>query len=397
MSDDVAKAEYRGAVIAEGLAEPEAVNKYDIERVFVTKPFMPIDGKLGRAHIYFINCDDEGVEKLRPHVRDGWYIHFWNEDVIKVVFNDRTFDLPRRRDSSWGKAVQHGLGQGIPREGLDFPTERAPFLRIMQRPVISRHRTMTSSLRALPDFLIIGAQRAGTTSLYNYVIRHPRVAPAFRKEVHFFDENHSNGEGWYRAHFPPRSIKRLKGYVTGESSPYYMYHPLAAKRVKALLPDVKLMAILRDPVDRAISNYYHQVRKGWELLPMDEAFDREEARIKGEAGRIADDSSYISIDHKHYSYVTRGIYADQLKVWFDLFPRKNILVLKNEDFSADPGKGMKRVLRFLGLPGHDFGEFRRYNVSHYPEIDDALRSRLNEFYEPHNKRLYDLIGEDFGW
>ena len=129
-------------------------------------------------------------------------------------------------------------------------------------------RLVTAPQHALPDFLLLGAQKAGSTSLYVHLMQHPQIIGVARKELHFFDYKSALGSWWYRTNFPTkaemaqRSAALGKPVLTGEASPYYLFHPHAARRIARLLPDVKLIALLRNPVDRAFSHYHHEVRGG---------------------------------------------------------------------------------------------------------------------------------------
>ena len=119
----------------------------------------------------------------------------------------------------------------------------------------------------LPGFLIIGAQKSGTTTLFAMLGTHPQLTRPTDKEVHYFSLHYERGEAWYRRHF--------KGEIAFEASPYYIFHPAAPERIRATIPNAKLIAILRDPVQRSISHYFHSVLKGHETLPMLEALHAE--------------------------------------------------------------------------------------------------------------------------
>jgi len=268
---------------------------------------------------------------------------------------------------------------------------------------MTRFRLMTGSVRMLPDYIIIGAQKCGTSSLYRYLNDHPLVAPAAGKEVHYFDWHYARGTRWYRAHFPTIAAREMvrartgRPLTTGEASPYYLFHPHAPGRIKALLPNVKLIALLRNPVERALSAYHHQVRAGSEPLPFGEAMDQEPARLAPEVERLARDPEYKSAAHRRFSYLGRGLYADQLDAWFRLFPREQLLVLRSEDFFDQPAAVVGQVLQFLGLPPADMKGFRRFNAGDYGTMDPAINARLTEYFAPHNERLYALLGRDLGW
>jgi hypothetical protein len=201
----------------------------------------------------------------------------------------------------------------------------------------------TSELRMEPDFLIVGGQRCGTTSLFRYLATHPAVVPPlFQKGIHFFDLHYGRGLRWYRGQFPVRSIADRRvapaapRAATGEASPYYVFHPLAAERIARDLPAVKLIVLLRDPVERAFSAHKQESGRGFETEPFERALDLEESRLEGEVERIHADPSYVSFSHQHHAYLARGRYAEQLERLFGLFGRERVLVLESADLSATP-------------------------------------------------------------
>lgn len=285
-----------------------------------------------------------------------------------------------------------------------FVRQRTRQLKSGSKAIRRRLQPLTASIRLLPDFIIIGAQKSGTTSLYQYLGQHPYVAPSLEKEVHFFDANFGQGLNWYRAHFASIFYKyyvnNLRGHelITGEASPYYVFYPHAPRRIFETLPQVKLIVLLRNPVDRAYSHYFHQVRRGRETLTFEEALKAEPERLSGEVERILADEHYLSYNHVHFSYLARGIYVDQLEAWFKFFPREQMLILSSEDFFAQPSTTYRQVLEFLGLPAWKLPEYRRRNVGHYRDrIDPATRKYLVQFFAPHNQRLFDLLGVRFAW
>lgn len=280
--------------------------------------------------------------------------------------------------------------------------------RPLMHPISAAYRAITSPVRLMPDFLIIGTQRGGTTSLYHYLTQHPYVATASVKEVHFYDKNFRKGMWWYRAHFPTSLERqftksmRQQPFVTGEASPYYLIHPLAPKRVAQTLPHIKLIALLRNPVDRAYSHYLLQRWSDTESLSFADAIAREQDRIAEESARIAQDPAYNSHGHQHYSYLARGLYAEQLQRWLEFFPRDQFLILKSEDLYEDPLAVLKETLAFLDVPST--GTLRKDDytqMNHMPRVDGGLdpelRKHLSAYFAPHNARLYELLGRDFGW
>lgn len=258
---------------------------------------------------------------------------------------------------------------------------------------------MTAGSRALPDFIIIGAQRAGTTSLYNYLVEHERILPSHSKEVHFFDNHYGRGLGWYRAHFPTRRSMAGDGLsrVTGEATPYYMFHPHAPGRIADSIPEVRLIVLLRDSIDRAISHHQHEVRMGVEKLSFADAVEAEPRRLAGEMERLENDPGYYSFNLQHYSYLARGEYAAQLRRWLDLFPREQILALKSEDFYAEPALALEQTFHFLGLTPQPQASYRKYNEGRYEPMSGELRRRLEEHFAPHNRELAHVLGPQFTW
>lgn len=262
----------------------------------------------------------------------------------------------------------------------------------------------TSSLRMLPDWIVIGAQRCGTSSLYEYIVSHPLVGRSAVEEIHYFDKHYQQGIAWYRGHFPLRLRMRIATLgrgappSAGESTPNYLSHPLAAQRIFHALPAVRLLVLLRNPVDRAYSHFHHERDLGNEPLPtFEEALRSEQSRMQGEMERILAEDAYYSFPQHHFSYVTRGLYAVQLERLFALFPRERVLVLSSEHLLQDPAAVYARVLQFLGLPAHHLRHFPRTSVLLYPPLDPASRARLQAVFQSENERLFNLIGADFGW
>lgn len=247
-------------------------------------------------------------------------------------------------------------------------------------------RIATADLRQPPDFVIIGAQRGGTTSLYRYLTAHPEVGAALRKEVHFFDQNYDKGVDWYLAHFPLRG----EATVVGEGSPYYLLHPEVPGRMRAVVPRAKLIALLRNPVDRAYSQYQLNVRRGLERLSFEDAVDQEPERLAA-----GDRRSMMT--SRRASYVTRGRYAEQLERWLGVFPREQMLILKSEELYADPQRVLHQVLAYLDLPLWSPSRFRAGHKAEYSAMDAATRGRLGDYFAPYNRRLYALIDRDLGW
>jgi hypothetical protein len=274
------------------------------------------------------------------------------------------------------------------------------------RGVSRLYEVPTSTARVFPDFVIIGAERAGTTSLYRYLGRHPQVIPATlrRKGAHYFDTNFDKSSRWYRSHFATRlamstAVRRAgsRRVITGEACPYYFFHPLVPERMRALLPDVRLILMLRDPVARAYSHYLHEVARGFEQLSFEDALDAESERLAGEEERIRAQPFHVSFAHQHFSYLARGHYAEQLVRWQVAFPRDQLLIVDSGDFFADPDKGFREVTRFLAIAEMSLPSYPQLNSRTDGHMSPATADRLKAHFEEPNRRLEDLVGRSFSW
>jgi hypothetical protein len=257
------------------------------------------------------------------------------------------------------------------------------------------HRA-TSTMRALPDFVIIGTMKGGTTSMFQYLAQHPQVNPPFRKEIKFFDIHYTKGLGWYRAHFPMK-IKMKDGMVTGEATPYYLFHPLAANRMATLIPDAKLIIMLRNPVDRTYSHYSHIKRVGREPLSFEDALAAEPDRLAGEVEKIIGDPNYSTFMHGHYSYLARSRYVEQLPHWLEGFSREQMLILPSEEQTLTPAVTFQKAINFLGLKTWTPDQFNIFKQGSYEQMTPATRKKLVEYFRPYNQQLYDLLGMKFDW
>lgn len=264
----------------------------------------------------------------------------------------------------------------------------------------------TSGLRPMPEFLIIGAQRCGTTSLYKYLAKHPqfRSATLRTKGVHFFDTRFDKGVAWYRAHFPTTFYRSWfhartgADLVTGEASPYYLFHPHVPYRLARHVPAAKLIVMLRDPIERTYSQWQHELSRGFEdAATFEEALDREPLRLAGEVERMNADPDYRSVSHQHHSYMARSRYAEQLDVYYSLFPAGQIHVIKSEDFFSDPAEEYARVLGFLGLSPHDLADYKQHNGYKRTAMHPDTRARLVEHFADSNARLVEMLGPRFSW
>ena len=262
----------------------------------------------------------------------------------------------------------------------------------------------TASLRMRPDFLIVGAQRCGTTSMYKTLSQHPGVLPAVnRKGIHYFDTDYQRGPLWYQAHFPLEATARKQQHrlglrpITGESSPYYMFHPLAAQRIARDLPDVRLVVMLRDPVERSYSAHAHETARGYETESFERALELEPERLEGQAALLAADPTYASHQHQHNAYLTRGQYCEQLQHLAQAVGRDRMYVVDSQHFFETPERSYDDLLRFLGLPAWPATTFEQHNARPRSPMSIALRERLLTHFEPYDEQLTQWLGHPPSW
>ena len=312
---------------------------------------------------------------------------------------DRQEDAGARLGSpgSWLiPAIRGELAQVRPSTGPSRPTRVAQAVSLAPGQV-------SSPARMLPGLVIVGAQRCGTTTLYSALSEHPGLLHAARKEVHYFDLAYERGLSWYRAHFPVKPRARWVERTTGisplafEASPYYIFHPLACERIARDLPDVKLVVLIRDPVERAHSAHAHEVALGHDDVPFEAALELEDVRLEGEVQRILSNPRYISHSHQHHAYRTRGQYIEQLERLEALFGRERIHVIDSGDFFGQPERTYDAILEFLGLPHRGYPPFEAQNVQPRRPMPESVRLALDAHFLPFDTRLAKWLGRDPSW
>ncbi len=307
----------------------------------------------------------------------------------------RSGEVPRGSTTRWlGTAVAAG------REGLKRATRWTG--------------EASAGLRTLPDFLIVGAKRGGTTSFYFDLLDHPAVLRLFpppvphlkpdaTKGVHYFDSNAFRSERWYRSHFPTvvarEVVHRRTGTVpqVGEASPYYLFHPAAAGRARAMVPQSSIVVLLRDPVMRTYSHWKERRRNDAEPLSFPDALAAEEDRLAGERERLLADPSYLSYPWEQQSYATQSRYVESLAPWVELFGRENVHVTISEEYYQDPAGTLGDLHEFLGLPRHNTTTQRVRNAARGDDLDPTTRSRLAALFSSANHELGRMLGRDLPW
>lgn len=243
-----------------------------------------------------------------------------------------------------------------------------------------------------PDFVIIGGTKCGTTSLYEYLCNHPAVLPAAWKEIEYF-RYPERGLDWYLAHFPrlPGGAER---FVTGEASTCYFAMSEVPQRLRDAYPNARLIALVRDPIEKAISHCHHDRKIGCEPRSVDAALRRELDLLEGRAEPWLAADEYWRTER---GYVWLGMYAYFLERWRQVFGKEQLLILTSEELYAEPAATLARVHAHLGLPSHDQHDYPVHLRGEYERKTSPLHERLARFFAPHTARLEELLGRRLPW
>ncbi|OAB61992.1 hypothetical protein AY599_10540 [Leptolyngbya valderiana BDU 20041] len=279
-----------------------------------------------------------------------------------------------------------GLGETLDRQ-QKFEAV-IPIYRTANRLRVARHYPYLNgdrtSWKAQPHFIAIGCQKGGTTSLFYYLEQHPQILLSVKKEIQFWSLRYDRGLDWYLSHFP--ELPSDGSILTGEASPTYLDFPEAAERLQKFFPDVRLILLLRNPTDRAISHYYHWRKKGRESRNLEEAIVQQIENFNTR------NSGFRSKDN----YVVRGIYIKLIQPWLEKF-RENILILKSESFYKDTDRQINKVCDFLKISSFNLKQKKIYNSGDYRIENTKIREYLNDFYKPYNLELEKILKYSLNW
>lgn len=277
------------------------------------------------------------------------------------------------------------------------------FIYYVARKLFSVFCLLTHVFHIKPDFLIIGAAKCGTSSLYDYLMEHPCVGKSLTKQIHFFDRYFDRKISWYKVCFPSIfekfyfvTIKKQR-FVTGEATAHYMTHPLASRRAFSVVPNAKIIVMLRNPVTRAYSHYQMEKANGNEELSFQEAIDKEPERITGEIEDMFNNRNNSGKNYPHRAYIKSGLYLEQIKRWTELYPKENFLFIKSEQFNENPSEIYHKVLKFLDLPKYDLKKYEKIRKRNYEKLDSSTRDKLMKYYYPFNIELFKYLKYDFDW
>ena len=260
---------------------------------------------------------------------------------------------------------------------------------VRRAPLLSR--TPSAASRADPNYIVIGFHKCGTSSLHAELVQHAQIEPGHRKEVHYFESRRFRWipYSFYRAHFPLRSElapgPSSAAKITGEATPGYVYSRRAAERMHRRLPSVRLLVVIRDPTQRAISHYYHEQRMGREARPIEVAL-----RASMSTPSSVESGGDTWLDRRQYA--ARGLFARSLAYWYDLFSDEHILVISLEHLVDARTHTMAMVYEFLGIdPVCNERPFPRENVSPRSDFEPALLAELDEYYRVPNRELTRML------
>ena len=264
-----------------------------------------------------------------------------------------------------------------------------------------KFRGLTSPLRVLPDFIVIGVGRGGTTSLYNYLDQHNCIQKSSYDEIGFFDDNYHLGTNWYRSMFPTKYekqkiIQKFGKFLTYDVTPWYIRRPWVANRIKTLLPSVKIIAVLRNPVDRAYSHYHLTSREKGLTKSFEEIVEDDIQKINNYDNRLKNSEEYYR-NFVQNSHIARGFYSEQLENWLTIFNKKNILIISSEDLAKNTQETMDSIFDFLNLDNQTIPNLQKVNVGKYPKMKEETRKFLKNYFFEYNENLFKKIEKHFNW
>ena len=241
-----------------------------------------------------------------------------------------------------------------------------------------------------PDFLVIGAAKCGTSSLFNYLKSHTQILLPHKKEINFFGTKFKYGIDWYLAHFP--SISDRPDFITGEATPNYIRFPKVAQQIKAHFPQIKLIILLRNPIDRALSWHHHKLNSGLAKGTFADAVAQEMKQLENFSEEDIARTVYHNPDN-----ILGSLYVYKLKIWMEVFEREQFCLIRSEDLYSNPGAVMTRVFTFLGLKDHPLLQYPTFNAGSYNPISNELRKTLADYFQPHNQKLEEYLDMKLDW
>lgn len=330
--------------------------------------------------------------QLNPDFYWWFYYNIWetlkNTNQLDSIIDFYQKFLAQNPQSFWGYlnlgeafTRNHQIPQAIPYY------QKASYQKVLkERPIWQNSQEKLTPILS-PNFIIIGVQRGGTTSLYSYLIQHPQILSPIKKEMDFFSWNYQHGLDWYLSHFPPQIPSG--NFLTGEASPSYIHHLDAPQRLFQCFPETKLILLLRNPIDRTLSHYHHWRQLNWEYRPLEMVIENEIKHLEN--------SSENFISEEPGNYIAYSLYLKFIRKWRELFPPEHLLILPSEDLYQNPSLTLSKIYEFLELSPYPLPEYPNINPGNYFPISDSLKTTLKEYFKPHNQDLEIYLDQQFHW
>jgi tetratricopeptide (TPR) repeat protein len=360
-------------------------------------PLVQINWELGFAQAWqqqgefskAIECCQRAIE-IDPSVKMPYlflqYIPINSEDLNQVItFYQKISNSNSTSPLLWGNLGDLLSIQGQITTAIDCYRTSCYENTIKANPELAKLDWQHHKQKA-PDFIIVGATKCGTTSLFVYLNQHPQVLSPHKKEINFFNRNFEMGVPWYLAHFP--AIADADEFITGEASPIYLYDEQVIQRVKQLFPETKLIVMLRNPLDRTISEYYHAVNHGLENRSFIEIIEFEKELLATQPR---------SKVMQNFGYLLNSIYVEKVAKWMTNFPTENILIIESESFFKEAKVIMAKTWDFLDLPHIAYEQDIHHNIGSYPPVTPEIKQKLQEFFIPYNQELEQYLDRKFNW
>ena len=275
------------------------------------------------------------------------------------------------------------------------------FCRIVYHQLLKRSIfAFTGSMRVLPDFLVIGAKRCGTTSLFYHLPEHPCISKSPHDNMGFFNDNFHLGVNWYKSFFPTiftrNKIKSEFGnFLAFDVTTTYMEEESTANNVYQIKPNMKIIVILRNPVDRAYSQYHLNLREKAEKRSFEDAMEENMNELNKESYERYEIKPKFSVEENNY--LKKGLYAQQLRHWLNIFPMESMLILSTEEFESNQQVIYNKIFEFLNISQFEVKNTEKMEKGSYPQMKSETRSLLLDYFRSYNKELFRLIDKKFDW
>ena len=273
--------------------------------------------------------------------------------------------------------------------------------RIVYHQLLKRNIfALTGSIRVLPDFLVIGAKRCGTTSLFYHLPEHPCISKSPHDNMGFFNDNFHLGVNWYKSFFPTiftrNKIKSEFGnFLAFDVTTTYMEEESTANNVYQIKPNMKIIVILRNPVDRAYSQYHLNLREKAEKRSFEDAMEENMNELNKESHERYEIKPKFSVEENNY--LKKGLYAQQLRHWLNIFPMESMLILSTEEFESNQQVIYNKIFEFLNISQFEVKNTEKMEKGSYPQMKSETRSLLLDYFRSHNNELFKLINKKFDW